>query len=89
MSKKHEPKYSRNELRNKFKEELGTLRSLDGQIKKVKKMNLPAEKKETIIEQLKLQWSVSEFTLESEGFDWKAAEGIGYCIAMTILEHEN
>jgi len=87
--KDFEPKYSRNELRDKFKTEFKNLRSLKKQISKVKKMNLPDDKKEMILELLKLWWNLSETNLDSEGFDWKSAEGIGLCISMIILEHEN
>ena len=80
---------NRKELKDKFKSELGNIGSLKGHVLKIKEMDLPEDEKETILDMINLYWDLSSYSADSEGFDWKAAEGIGMCIALIILKHQN
>ena len=76
------------ELKQLTKERFGELNYKDGRLK-IQNMNLPDKIKELVIETFELWWEYKNWTPESEGFDWKAAEGVGSCLMLMILKFEN
>jgi hypothetical protein len=75
------------ELKESIKKEFENLNYKNGK-KKIQKMDVSKDIKETMLEMFELWWDYRNWTPESEGFDWKAAEGVGSCLMIMMLKYD-
>ncbi len=79
---------NKKELKELAKKRFDGLNYKDGRLK-IENMNLPYKIKELVLDTFELWWEYKNWTPESEGFDWKAAEGVASSLMLIILKFEN
>jgi hypothetical protein len=57
-------------------------------VDEIKKLNLSDDMKNILLEMNKLWWEYSNWTPNSQSFDWKTAEGIEKCMEI-IKKHSS
>ena len=87
IKQQNKTKMNKKKLKELTKEIFDGLNYKDGRLK-IENMNLPYKIKELALDTFELWWDYRNWTPESEGFDWKAAEGVASSLMLIILKFE-